>query len=99
MSWWIGLLTITERTAMKLNLVSLCGNTWEGAEMAHRAKAAYIEQQIALGHMLRLPDNRVVITVEGCNAYQAEADAQWNAKATASNSARLVNSLVEFKRK
>ncbi len=82
---------------MKLNLVSLCGNTWEGAELAQKAKAVYIEQEIALGHMARI-DGKVVVTVQGCNAYQAELDAEYDAKACASNNARLVNSLVAFKR-
>jgi hypothetical protein len=84
-------------SGMKLNMTALCGNTWEGAELAQKAKAVYIEQQIALGHMMRV-DGRVVVTVAGCNAYQAEIDAEWNAKASASNQ-RVLNSLVAFKRK
>lgn len=84
---------------MKLNMTALCDNTWEGAELARKAKAAYIEQQIALGHMMRLDNGKVVVTVAGCNAYQAEHDAEYNANACASNNERVLNSLVAFNRK
>lgn len=82
---------------MKLNLVSLCGNTWEGAEMARKAKATYIQEQLDLGHMMRTEEGKIVVTVAGCNAYQAEWDAEY-ADVTTSNNARLVNNLVAFKR-
>lgn len=74
---------------MKLNLTALTGDTWEGALLAQQAKDSLIEEQIALGHMMRLEDCRVVITLAGCNAYQAELDAE---------NERLLNSLVAFPR-
>ncbi len=82
---------------MRLHLTALCGDTYEGAEMARKVKAAYIEQEIALGHMARI-EGKLIVTVAGCNAYQAEWDAEYASTVTTSNNARLVNNLVGFKR-
>lgn len=83
---------------MKLNFTALAGDTWEGALLAQQAKDSLIEEQIALGNMIRI-NGKLVITLAGVNAYQEELDAEYASKVGESNNKRLLNSLTRFSRK
>jgi hypothetical protein len=84
---------------MKLNMTALVrDDSWQSAEMIMSTKHNLIEQQIEAGDMMRLPDGRVIITVQGMNTAQTEWDAEYASKVTESNTARLLNSLVAFTR-